>query len=135
VKGLARASQTQTWLNNNITSYDAQITNLQKIVSLQDTVLLYNGSVIVPSSVAHLVWHNLLAVPPSLWFNLEAPPAPIEYAGYVIVNIVSSTSNSTSVQVDYSSGQLSYDSTASTGSSGFGIFPYSSNNHVGHQLA
>lgn len=111
-------SQTQTLLNNNVTNYNAQITNLQNIISLEDTILLCNESVIEPESLRHIVYHNF-----NLLGSLEAPPIFIEYAGYVVVSIVSSTSNSTTVQLDYSSNQVSYNSTVTTGSSGSAYFP------------
>lgn len=116
-------SKTQTWLNDNVTSYNTQIADLQKIVNLQDMILLYNDSVLVPNPIGPAVWYNIPSIAPELWINLEGHPIPIKYAGYLVVNIVLSSSSSTSVQVDYSSNQLSYDNTVNTGSAGNAYFP------------
>jgi ribosomal protein S15P/S13E len=115
-------SQTQTWLKNNVTSYDAQITNLQKIVNLQEMILLYGDRVVVPSSQGIVVWHNIPSIAPNLAINLEGHQIPIEYAGYLVVVIVFSAGN-TSIQVDYSFNQFHYSNTVNTGSTGVAYFP------------
>jgi hypothetical protein len=114
-------SQTQTWFKNNVTSYDAQITNLQKIVNLQELTLLYGDRVVVPDSHVYVVWHNIPYIAP-YGISFEGPQIPIKYAGYLVVVIVLSAGN-TSVQVDYSSNQLHYSNTVNTGSTGVAYFP------------
>jgi hypothetical protein len=118
-------SQTQTWLNNNITSYNAQISDLQNITMLQYVTVFFNQTVFNPhwhDYAGDVVWQNIPSTP-DLGINIDGKPIPIQYAGYLMVNIVSSSSNSTSVQVTYSSSYLNYNNTLSTGSSGIAYFP------------
>ena len=111
-------------LNANINSLNSTLTNLQKITNMQESTMIFNNSVDVPSSLGYIVYYNLIAIPPLLGFDFEGSPIPIDYAGYIFVNVVSSTSNSTFVELNYSSfGGLNYDNTMRVGSSGLAYFP------------
>jgi TolA-binding protein len=109
--------------NSTINLLTSNLTNLQEIASLQKSTLMYDDSVIEQISSGHIVQHNVVAYGLNLSITFEETPIPIDYAGYVIVSITSSSSNSTFVGLSYSSKGFSYDNTVTVGVTGQAYFP------------
>lgn len=108
-------------LNTTISSLTSNLTTLQEIVNMQESTILYNESMTPTDFGRSTDW--------SIFVNnfpnglLEANPIHTDYAGYVVVSVMNSTSNSTYLELSYSSNGFSYDNTVSIGSSGSTIFP------------
>jgi hypothetical protein len=98
--------QLQTWLAGNITDLQNQVNNLTDILNLRKSTIWYNGTL-------HIV--------PLLELTSLEENAP--YAGYVSVQVSSSQSNETIVEVVYANQVLRYDNSISLGSSGTAVFP------------
>jgi uncharacterized coiled-coil protein SlyX len=109
--------------NSTINLLTSNLTNLQEIANLQKSTLMYDDSVVEQISSGYIVQGNLVAYWVNLSISLEETPIPIDYAGYVVVNITSSTSNSTYVGLSYSSKGFSYDNTVTVGVTGQAYFP------------
>ena len=100
-------------LNSQITNLQAQITSLNTHISnLNDTVNLANSTVLVNSYT--------LSQPASYcsYMNFTA-----SYAGYVSVNVKSSTTNNTYVGVVYFSHGVNYNNLIVVGTGGIAVFP------------
>lgn len=102
-----------TTKNNTISSLNSQIYSLNSRVSdLTDTVNLHKYKIwvydntISQSASSYTSW--------SFW---------VSYAGYVLVNVESSTTNNTYVEVVYSSHYVSYDNKIVVGTNGIAAFP------------
>jgi cell division protein FtsB len=136
-------NQTQTWLNGNITSYETQISSLNAQITQLQTWLSGNFSAYIyeVSQVNYLneVLYNLSHfVNPVVWVNDQTVSQPagglgisyttwwgniVDYAGYVSINVSSSTTNSTYANVVYSAYGVSYNNPISVGTSGTAYFP------------
>jgi hypothetical protein len=108
-------------LKDIIGSLNQNLTNLQKIVNMQQSTVIYDGIVPNPSFFDGHPFPILQGNIPD--GSLDAPPIHTDYAGYIVVNIVNSTSNSTFVWYFYSSNGFTFNSTISIGSSGSVCFP------------
>jgi len=104
-------------LNRTISSLTSNLTNLQEIVNMQESAVLWNASMDFGSTSWNIFLNNY---PNGV---LEANPIHTDYAGYVAVSVINSTSSSTYLGLSYSSNGFSYDNTVSIGSSGSTIFP------------
>jgi prefoldin subunit 5 len=100
-------------LNSNITSLNSQIANLQNQVSnLTDIANLKSAQYWLVSKTV-----NQTALSASTW-NFSA-----SHAGYVWVNVESSTTSNTYIEVKYSSLGVYYDNKVNVGSGGPATFP------------
>ena len=99
-------SQLQTWLNGNITSLQSQINNLTSIVNLVNSTVWLNDQTTSQPHGSTTAW-------------LESA----NYAGYVSIFVLSSSTNSTYARVLYSVDGVNYDNTLSVGASGIAYFP------------
>ena len=100
-------------LNNQITNLNAQlntsnstIANLQEILSLSGTTVEINGQTISQPAGYYTYW--TLSIP---------------YAGYIVVEVLSSTSTNTYAIVSWSSYGVNYSDSVTVGSSGTVNFP------------
>jgi cell division protein FtsB len=121
---LTQTQANNTNLQNQVSSYNTTIisltsnlTNLQEIVNMQESAVLWNASMDFGSTSWNIFVDNY---PNGV---LEANQIHTDYAGYVAVSVINSTSNSTYLGLSYSSNGFSYDNTVSIGSSGSTIFP------------
>jgi hypothetical protein len=92
--------------NSRIASLQNQVDSLNAIVNLQEYTTWAN-SITVSQTAGAASMGNYTA----------------NYAGYVLVNVLSSTTSNTSVQVTYTSHGLDYGNVVSVGSGGSAIFP------------
>jgi TolA-binding protein len=95
-----------SYLNSQVTSLQNQISNLNAILNLQDSTIWVNSQTI--------------SQPASSYSELGATA---DYAGYVWVNVQSSTTTNTYVEVIWSAYGVSYDNTITVGTSGTACFP------------
>jgi hypothetical protein len=110
---LAQRNQLQIWLDGNITYYTSQITYLQAQIADLNSMLNLEKSTIWVS-------HQTVSQPRaeySSWTNTTS------YAGYISVNVESSTTEKTWVWVIYSSHGVSYSELVDAGSGGIFRFP------------
>lgn len=107
-------------LNTTIDSLTSNLTDLQNIVNMQDSTVLYNESIMQFSVTTNYYFVIAQNLPDA---DIEANPVRTNYAGYVVVSVMNSTSNSTYVELKYSSNGFGYNSTVSIGSSGSATFP------------
>jgi uncharacterized coiled-coil protein SlyX len=99
-------SQTQTWLSGNITSLQSQMNNLTNIVNLANSTVWVNDQTISQPHESSTSWTE-----------------SANYAGYISINVLSSTTNSTYAHVVYSADGVNYDNPISVGTNGTAYFP------------
>ena len=85
---------------------NAQVSNLTNIVNLAKSTIWVNSQTISQPANSYTYW------------NISA-----SYAGYVSVNVQSSTTTNTYVEVVYSSHGVNYDNKIVVGTSGTAVFP------------
>lgn len=106
-------------LNRQISSLNSQITNLQNIItSLNETLTNLNDTVNLAKTKI-LVSTTIVSQPANHYYywNITA-----KYAGYISVNVQSSTNN-TYVEAVYSAYGVDYDNLKFVGTSGTMVFP------------
>ena len=107
-------------LQNQIDQKDSQINNLNSQVSnLQSDVTSLNQIIDLQKSTVWISDETISNTPNS--YTYWTPTA--SYSGYVVVNVQSSTTSNTYVQVLYNSHGVSYDQRISVGSGGSAVFP------------
>jgi len=134
-------NQTETWLGSNITYYDSQIANLTNQLNQSQTWL--NGNITAYNSYVadhhhtdedYTNFYNISSlVDSTVWVNDQTISQPagastswtdsVNYAGYVSIAVLSSTSSSTYAHVAYSADGVNYDNTTSVGTTGTAYFP------------
>ena len=120
--------QLQTWLSGNVTSLNSQISYLQSQLSGNQTLIKSLNSKIIDLNdtinlTKSMVWINNQTV--------SQPESPAytgwmfsaSYAGYVSVNVQSSTTTTTYVEVVYSSYGVNYKNKIAVGGQGIAVFP------------
>jgi len=100
-------------LQNQIELKDSQISNLQnqvneltKIINLEKYVVLVDYVTVNQPAGSYVYWE-----------------IPVDYAGYLVVIVHTSTTTNTYVRVIWSSYGVNYDETINVGSSGTAVFP------------
>jgi hypothetical protein len=138
-------SQTQTWLEDNITPYNnyvndhsytnEQYQNLQnQITSLQSQISSLSSQVTSLQNQVNDLTSSLNLSNSKVWISSQTVSSPansyyswaplrVDYAGYVSVNVESSTSTHTYVHTIYSSNGVNYDQLTFVGHSGTVFFP------------
>jgi hypothetical protein len=95
-----------TLLNAQTTLLNAQISNLTNIVNLAKSTVWVNNQTITQPSYHYTSWTKSAS-----------------YAGYVSVNVQSSTTSNTYVEVIWSAYSGGYDNRTTVGASGTAVFP------------
>lgn len=105
--------QAQNWLSGNITSLtgnittlQSQVNNLTSIINLANSIVWLNDQTISQPHGSSTSWTE-----------------SANYAGYVSIFVLSSTTNSTYARVLYSVDGVNYDNAVSVGASGIVYFP------------
>jgi len=134
-------NQTETWLGSNITYYNSQIANLTNQMNQSQTWL--NGNITAYNSYVadhhhtdedYTNFYNISNLADStVWVNDQTISQPVgastswtesvNYAGYVSIAVLSSTTSSIYAHVGYSADGVNYDNTTSVGTSGTAYFP------------
>jgi len=112
-------TQTETWLNANITSLTAQITSLQsseqimyKIAALKVNGTWVNDQIVNQSASSY-----------TNFTRYDGYGYYTDYSGYVSVNVWTSTTNNTYVEVIWSAYGINYDNRVTVGTGGTAVFP------------
>mgnify|MGYP001569533870 CR=1 FL=1 len=98
--------QAQNWLNGNVTNLQSQVNNLTSIVNLANSTVWLNDQTISQPHGSSTSWTE-----------------SANYAGYVSIFVLSSTTNMTYARVLYSVDGVNYDNTVGVGASGIVYFP------------
>jgi hypothetical protein len=101
----------QIWLNGNksqIDTLNTQIDNLNSMLNLEKPCIWVNHETISEPASSYITW---------------TPSFSASYAGYVSVNVETSSSTTTYVQVTYTSHGINYDNRIVVGTSGIAYFP------------
>jgi len=149
ISGLnSQVSQLQTWLQENITHYESQITSLRNQIADKDNTIaslnsqisqLQNRITSLNSQVSQLQSQvsELRAIvnleKSETWVSQQTVSQPAgyyvywifsaSYAGYIVVTVHSSTTSNTYVRVIWSSYGVDYDNTVYVGAGGTAVFP------------
>jgi len=91
---------------SQISSLNSKVSDLTDTVNLTKSVLWVNDTTVSQNANNYTSWSF----------------SPISPAGYVVVFVLSSTSNTTYVRVSYSNG-ISYDNSVTVGTDGQAVFP------------
>jgi nitrate reductase NapE component len=91
---------------SQISSLNSEVGNLTYIASLDKSTVWVNDTTVTQTASNYTSWS----------FSAD-------YAGYVSVNVQSSTTNNTYVRVIYSAYSINYDNTITVGTSGTASFP------------
>jgi hypothetical protein len=97
--------------DNTINSLNSQVSNLTHIVNLSNSTIWVNDQFISQSAGTYTYWTGGFSA---------------SYAGYISVNILSSTTSNAYAEVIYSSNGVNYDSSVTVGYSGtanFAVLP------------
>jgi hypothetical protein len=112
-------TQTETWLNANITSLTTEITSLQSSGQAMSALaaLKVNGT-----------WVNdqIVSQSASSYTNFtryDGAGYYTDYSGYISVNVWTSTTNNTYVEVIWSAYGVNYDNRITVGTGGTAVFP------------
>jgi hypothetical protein len=93
-------------LQSQLNQKNSEIDNLNKIINLQQSTVWVNDETVSNPAGASTYWTRTA-----------------NYAGYVVMNVETSTTTNTYVQVTYSSHGVSYDEKITVGASGTAVFP------------
>lgn len=93
-------------LQSQVNQKNSEIDDLNKIVNLQESTVWVNDETVSNPAGASTYWTRTAS-----------------YAGYVVMNVETSTTTNTYVQVTYSSHGVSYDEKITVGASGTAVFP------------
>jgi hypothetical protein len=106
--------------DSQISSLRSQVNNLTDTVNLAKSTIWVNDQTVSQSASSYTVW-----VGPTLWFSpaILVPAFSTSYAGYVSVDVLSSNTTNTYVEVIWSAYGVSYDNTITVGTSGTAVFP------------
>jgi hypothetical protein len=123
---ISRMNSTLWAFQAQVASLTSNLTNLQKIANLMESSVLFDYGINFTSlnlnlTAMLLVFFNVVASP--MGINLESPATHIDYAGYFVVNVTSSTSNTTYIEWNYTSNGFSYGDTLAIGTTGLAYFP------------
>jgi hypothetical protein len=106
--------------NNEISALNQQLANRDMVIASLNSQVAYFTS--IANLTQSTIWVNLKTI--SIQASSEAVWSEIaNYAGYVSVQVYSSTAANTYVRVIYSSHGVNYDSQINVGSGGTGVFP------------
>lgn len=95
-----------SFYESQVSSLNSKVSDLAEIVSLDESTVWVNNTAVTQTANNYTSWF--------FWAN---------YAGYVSVNVQSSTTNDTYVRVVYSTYGIDYDNTITVGTSGTATFP------------
>ena len=117
-----------------IVIYTSMLNNKDsEIVSLQNQVTSDNSTINRLTAIVNLanstVWVNHQSINQTAR-NSTSWSFSVSYAGYVVVDVQSSSNNNTSVELKYSWNGVNYDSTVSVGSGGQASFPVLPANNI-----
>jgi len=107
--GGANSSSNVVYLQNMVNDLQGEISRLQSVLYMNDSATL------IPNQGFQLDANSNLTI----W---DQPNTPLFYAGFVTVSVTSS-SNTTFVELTYSSFGLVYDNVVNVGTSGIAYFP------------
>lgn len=93
-------------LQSDLDQKNAEIVDLNKIINLQESSVWVNDETVNNTPNSYTYWK---------------PSA--SYAGYVVVNVETSTTSNTYARVIYNSHGVDYDESITVGSSGNAVFP------------
>ena len=93
-------------LNSQVSALNSQVGNLTDIVHLEKSTIWVNDQTVSQAANSYTSWTTSAG-----------------YAGYVVVNVDSSTSTNTYVRVIYSSLSVGYDHQITVGLGGRAVFP------------
>jgi cell division protein FtsL len=113
-------------LNSQISSLNSEKSNLTEIINLANSTVWVNDQTISQSASSYTFWGGphlymtpTLYMTPAYW----GPAFSTSYAGYVSVDVLSSNTTNTYVEVIWSAYGVSYDNTITVGTSGTAVFP------------
>jgi len=95
-------------LNSQVTSLQSQVNDLTSIVNLGESVVWVNDETVSQPAGSYTTW---------------TPAFSASYAGYVTVQVFTSTTSNTYVRVIYSSHGVNYDNQIGVGTGGTAVFP------------
>jgi magnesium-transporting ATPase (P-type) len=107
---------------------DSQIADLQNQVTSDNSTI--NSLTAIVNLNYSIVWVNAEPVNQTAG-NFSSWSFSVSYAGYVIVDILTSPTNNMSVELKYSWNGVSYDNTTSVSPSGSASFPVLPANNIG----
>jgi hypothetical protein len=105
VTQIAYLNQQLLALNDTLTTTNADMLSLEKILQLQTSGTLYDANFVQDANTTTTVWNNQL-----------------DYAGYIVVQATASA-NTTYAEVIYSYGETNFDYNQTLGTSGTALFP------------
>jgi predicted PurR-regulated permease PerM len=91
-----------------ISSLNSKVNDLTAIATLEESTVWVNDRTVTQTENNYTSWSFTAS-----------------YAGYILVNVQSSTTNNSYVRVIYSSYVINYDNTVTVGTSGTAAFPFS----------
>jgi predicted PurR-regulated permease PerM len=97
-----------SFYTSQISSLNSKVSDLTAIANLEKSTVWVNDTTVTQTASNYTSW----------FFSAS-------YAGYVSVDVQSSTTNNTYVRVIYSSYAINYDNTVTVGTSGTAAFPVS----------
>jgi hypothetical protein len=133
----AQITQLQTWLFGNITAYQNEVNQYNNEVTLYNTYVadhhytdenyenvysLYQGLSNIANLTVSTVWVSNQTISQSAGAYTSWTES-VNYAGYVSITVLSSTTSSTYANVVYSAYGVSYDNPISVGTNGTAYFP------------
>jgi hypothetical protein len=126
----AQITQLQTWLFGNITAYQNEVTLYNTYVAdhhytdenYENVYSLYQGLSNIANLTVSTVWVSNQTISQSAGAYTSWTES-VNYAGYVSITVLSSTTSSTYANVVYSAYGVSYDNPISVGTNGTAYFP------------
>lgn len=120
-----------TILQNQIASANASLAELLRIFDLNESTTVLTNCLVVlgwsNSSIPIVVNSTVVASgfndTTGVFTNQSLARVPIDYAGYLVVNITTNEGNNTFVEVEYSANGLDYHNIVNVGSGGLAYFP------------
>jgi len=120
----ATIMQLQTWLTGNITAYNSLQSTYTNYVNDHLFTNEQYASIVNLDDSEVAIDNETISQPANSYTDMSIFAA---YSGYVSVNVTSSTTNTTYVEVIYSSHGITYDNTITVGTNGTADFPVLTN--------
>jgi predicted PurR-regulated permease PerM len=97
-----------SFYTSQISSLNSKVNDVTAIAALEESTVWVNDRTVTQTANNYTSWSFTAS-----------------YAGYILVNVQSSTTNNSYVRVIYSSYIINYDNTVTVGTSGTAAFPFS----------